>query len=302
MSPQRNLKILFVLNPHSGGVPHFFWRKKSIDKESVIREYLKNTSFQFEFYHMALSDDSASIKHWIHQWKPDRVVAIGGDGTVRMIASILVGTNIPLGIIPSGSANGLAKDMGLPNTVQDGLDIILYSGTIKTTDLIVINQHHHCIHLSDIGMNAQLVKYFQENDIRGKLGYAQELFKVLWRQRWMEVTIVSDQMELKRKAFMVVLANARMYGTGVKINPTGDMQDGLFEVVILRKLSFTELFKMLFLNRRFNPQKTEVLQAEQVTIHVKKKVYFQIDGEYLGKTKYLTAEIMPKAIQLIYPT
>lgn len=302
MSQQPNIKILFVLNPHSGGASHFFWRKKPIDKESVIREYLKQTSFQYEFYHMALSDDSASIKYWISQWQPDRVVAIGGDGTVRLMASILVGTNIPLGIIPTGSANGLAKDMGLPNAILECLEIILYSSTILNTDLIVINQHHHCIHLSDIGMNAQLVKYFQENDIRGKLGYAQEMFKVLWRHRWMEVTIVSEQEVIKRKAFMVVLANARMYGTGVKINPSGDMQDGLFEVVILRKLSVIELLKMLFLNRQFNPQKTEVLQAKQVTIHVKRKVYFQIDGEYLGKTKYLTAEIMPQTIQLIYPS
>ena len=74
-----------------------------------------------------------------------------------------------------------------------------------------------------------------------------------------------------------------------------------FEVVILRKLSIIELLKMLFLNRPFNPKKTELLQADALTIEVKKRAYFQIDGEYLGKTRKIHARIQRHALLLIFP-
>jgi diacylglycerol kinase family enzyme len=137
--------------------------------------------------------------------------------------------------------------------------------------------------------------------MRGKMGYAKEILRVLWKTRLMDVEIKSNNKKLKRTAFMVVIANASKYGTGARINPIGDVHDGLFEVVILRKLSLTELLKMLFFNRKFNPKKTELLQADQLDIKVKKKVYFQVDGEYLGKTQSIHAVAKPKSFLLVFP-
>src|SRR5690606_15930640 len=102
------------------------------------------------------------------------------------------------------------------------------------------------LHLSDVGMNAELVKYFEEGNRRGKLGYAKVLLKVLIRRRYLQVYVETDNMIVQRKALVVILANASKYGFGAVINPGGDLRDGLFEVVIVRRLAVSELFKMWF--------------------------------------------------------
>lgn len=287
------LKILFVLNPKAGGKHKANW-------ETGIRQYFKASAHKFEIYNTTGKNDLESICFWLLDWKPDKVVAVGGDGTMKLVAQALLGTNIPLCIFPAGSANGMARELNMPKHIEDCWQV-LFHGTVRGTDIIRINGNEVCIHLSDIGLNAQLVKYFEENDVRGKLGYAKEVFRVLWRKRLMQLSITKGSVTLMRNAFMVVVANASMYGTGARINPIGSLHDGLFEVVILRKLSLLELLKMLFLNRPFNPKKTELLQAESLTIEVKKKAYFQIDGEYLGKTRKVHAQIERGALQIIFP-
>lgn len=225
---------------------------------------------------------------------------MGGDGTLKLVAEVLLGSDIPLCVFPAGSANGMARELKMPANIDDCWPV-LFEGEAKRIDVIKINGSNICIHLSDIGLNAQLVKYFEENDVRGKIGYAREIFRVLWKKRLMQLTITKGSTTLLRNAFMIVMANASMYGTGAKINPIGDLHDGLFEVVILRKLSLTELLKMLFLSRPFNPQKTELLQADKLTIEVRKKAYFQVDGEYLGKTKKVDAQIERDALLMMFP-
>ncbi|MCW3087701.1 MAG: diacylglycerol kinase catalytic region, partial [Sediminibacterium sp.] len=102
-------------------------------------------------------------------------------------------------------------------------------------------------------------------------------------------------------AFMIVLANAQSYGTGAKINPNGDLSDGKFEVVILKELSVWELLKMLLTHRPFNPQKTEVLQTEEISIAIRHRAYFQVDGEFRGKVTLVTARIIPSALTILLP-
>lgn len=281
------------MNPVAGGKHKANW-------EAGIREHFKDRHHRFEIYNTTGIDDRESIGYWIDSWKPDRVVAVGGDGTLKLTAEALLGRDIPLCIFPAGSANGMARELKMPAALEECWEV-LFEGEPRKIDVIRINGDNICIHLSDIGMNAQLVKYFEENDVRGKIGYAREVFRVLWKKRLMQLSIIKDNVILTRSAFMVVLANASMYGTGARINPIGSLSDGLFEVVILRKLSLIELLKMLFLNKPFNPHKTELLQAHALTIEVKKRAYFQVDGEYLGKTKKIHAEIDREALLLIFP-
>ena len=286
-------KLLFVINPVAGG-------KSKLNWEAGIREYFRNSPHAHEIYSTTRTNDIESIKYWVETWKPDKVVAVGGDGTLKLVAEALLYSETPLCVFPAGSANGMARELGMPQDLESCMGVLL-EGEAKKTDIIRINEHHVCLHLSDIGINAQLVKYFEENNVRGKLGYARGILRVLINKRLMEVRIRKGDTTLKRTAFMVVLANASMYGTGAKINPVGDLHDGLFEVVILRQLSIVELLKMLFLNAAFNPNKTELLQANSLTINVKRKAYFQMDGEYFGKTKKVSAHVEQQALLLIFP-
>ena len=145
------------------------------------------------------------------------------------------------------------------------------------------------------------MKYYEESNLRGKFGYAREIFKVLWRKKIIAFTIINEGKRIQRMAFMLVIANASMYGTGAVINPGANLEDGLFEIIVIRKLSVSELLKMLFLRTPFNPQKTEIIQAEQIEITTSAKAHFQVDGEYLGRQKSLSVTIKKQALTVIYP-
>lgn len=277
MPDTNKFRVLFVLNPVSGS-------NSKAELETTIREYFKETGHEYEWYQTTGSQDEESVKHWIDEWKPDRVVAVGGDGTLKLVAEVLKGSDIPAGIIPAGSANGMARELGLPGNIRECLDIII-SGSCTKIDVIRINGKSICLHLGDIGLNAQLVKHFEENGWSGKLGYVRGIFKLLWKRNLMQVRIKKDNEILEREAFMVVLANARMYGTGAVINPGGDISDGKFELIIMKRLSFIEIVKMFLGGKNFNRHKIEVIPAEAVELEVKGRGYFQVDGEYLGKNK-----------------
>jgi YegS/Rv2252/BmrU family lipid kinase len=284
--------ILFVINPISGG------RDKK-DHQLAIERFFEPLPHKIDLF---LLDDKNSAQHLekrIEKLKPQMVVAVGGDGTVTMVAKKIVGTDIILGIIPAGSANGMAKELNIPVNIEDALRII-ENGTVKKADAILIN-NLLCLHLSDIGLNARLVKYFEEGNMRGKLGYAKVALKVLFNTRNMRVIIKSKEGELKRDAFMVVIANASKYGTGAVINPTGDLYDGLFEVVIIKHIGIGTLLKRWISPKTLDPEKIEVIKAEAVQIYTNKKVHFQVDGEYVGKVKQVSARILPAKLNIIVP-
>lgn len=293
MQNQSLLKLFFVINPISGG-------KEKNDWEKEIREFFKNSPHSVEFYLLTGKGDKISVQRYIETLKPDRVVAVGGDGTVKMMAEILKETSIPLGILPAGSANGMARELNIPTEIPEALKVIT-EGRCSRIDVIRINEEHICIHLSDIGLNALLVKYFEESKKRGMWGYGKAIFRVLWEKHKMRVTITDDKETVKRGAYMVVLANARKYGTGANINPDGDVSDGYFEVVVVRKLNIIEIMKAIFTDKSFHPRRIEVFKTKSAELSIHSKAYFQIDGEFFGKTRLIKARILPQVLYVMQP-
>ena len=287
------LKLLFIINPISGG-------KEKKDWEQAIRNYFKDKPHVTEFYILTGKEDKRSIQHYMDLIKPDRAVAVGGDGTVKMVTELVKETTISLGILPAGSANGMAKELEIPSEIEAALDIIV-SGENKKIDLIKINEEHICIHLSDLGLNAMLVRYFEESTKRGMWGYGKAIFRVLWENRKMRVTIQTDSETIKRKAYMVALANARKYGTGANINPEGDVADGKFEVVVVRKINVLEIIKAIFTDRSFHPRRIEVFSTTSLRLSLHRSTYFQVDGEYLGKVSKVEARILPRVLNVMMP-
>lgn len=293
MQNNKQLYLLFIINPVAGGKNKQNW-------EAAIREHFKSRPHSIEFFMLTGKDDKASIKHHLSSTKPDRVVGVGGDGTIKMIAELLKETPIPLGIIPAGSANGMAKELNIPLDVNEALKIIT-DGTDQKIDLIKINEEELCIHLSDIGMNATIVKEFESYKKRGMWSYGRSLFKVLFSKRKFRSTIITDDKTIKRHAYMIVIANAKKYGMGAVINPEGILTDSLFEVVIVRKLNLFAVLKGIFQAKSFNPKNIEVIQTKNLELRTQQKVHFQVDGEYLGKTANVHARILPGIITLMVP-
>lgn len=291
MEPSTNLNILFILNPASGG-------KRKTNWEPVIRDYFKSLSHTIEFFILTGKEDAASIQYWIKQLSPQRVVAVGGDGTISLVAKQLLGSSIPMGILPGGSANGMAKELEIPDEPVDAIDILI-NGKVQCCDVIKINEDDICIHLSDLGMNARLVKYFEKSALRGMWSYARMLVKIIVQRNLMQAHIIADNLDINVPAYMVVIANASKYGSGAVINPEGVIYDGKFELVIVREFSFIEMFKMFLSDKAFDPKKVEIFQTTKAVITTKRKTHFQVDGEYKGKINKVTAEVIPSALNLM---
>lgn len=292
MTTESTSKFLFIINPISGG-------KQKTDYEEEIKKHFANLPHTIDFFLLNGKNDAQLLQQKLAQLKPHKVVAVGGDGTVSLAAKNIIGTDMMLGIIPAGSANGMATELNIPLNIAAALQVVV-ENNVKKADAISINKHV-CLHLSDIGLNARLVKYFEESNTRGKIGYARVVIKTLWRQQTIQVIIQTKDTEIRRDAFMVVLANASKYGTGAVINPQGDLYDGLFEVVIMRKVSISEIFKMWFRPQPFNPKKIEIIQAKAVHIQTSHGVHFQVDGEYLGKIQHIDAKILKGKLNILLP-
>jgi diacylglycerol kinase (ATP) len=284
------LKILFVINPISGG-------KKKIDWEASIRDYFKDMPHAIEFYILNGKDDTGSISYWVEKLRVTIIVAVGGDGTVALLAKQLIGTDLTIGILPAGSANGMAKELSIPEIPGEALDIIV-NGEVKACDAIKINDDIS-LHLSDFGLNARLVKYFDEGRLRGMWGYARMVLRVIWRKKLMNAHIIADNLDLNTSAYMVVIANATKYGTGACINPGGNIADGVFEIVILRRFPILQLIRMLLSYKNFDPDKVEIFHTKTATITTSKKMHFQLDGEYKGKIDKVQAEIIAGQLKVL---
>ncbi len=287
------MTFLFAINPVSGGSDKTSW-------EDGIRNLFADSPHTFHLFHLDGNTDDDVLRQQIAQHKPDCVVAVGGDGTIKLVASALLGTTILLGVLPAGSANGMARELGIPPDIQGSLAVLL-EGERKPMDVISVNDGDICLHLADIGLNAQLVKHYEQNNLRGKFGYLQGVINVLRKRRLLRVSITVGDEIVQRVAFMVVLANARMYGTGAVINPDGSPFDGKFEVVIFRRLSFWEILKLFWRYKPFDPKQIEIYPATSIIIDTHRRAYFQIDGEYRGRITTLKADIKPGALTMLVP-
>lgn len=284
-------KLLFVINPVSGN--------NNIDWKKEIETYFKDKNYSLDFFVLPKTIIKKELKLYLLNANATKIIVVGGDGTITLVANILLHSKIPLGILPAGSANGMAKEFGISLSPQEAIEVI-ETGKIIPCDSITINDQE-CIHLSDIGLNAQLIKYFDEGKLRGKLGYAKLILKTLWHREKIMVDMITAAEKITREAFMVVIANASKYGTGAVINPEGSINDGYFELVIVKKINFATTLKMLVNPGPYNTKHIEIFKCKSVNIHTKRKVPFQIDGEYIGKVKKINASISAKSLLVILP-
>lgn len=282
-------KLLFVVNPSSGS--------HETDYSALINEFFSGRNLPYEIYELPKSCELDDIKAEIKNIKPTKVIAVGGDGTLKLVAECLLNTKIPIGLVPAGSANGMARELGIPTDPTEAFELIL-TGTPKSIHVVIVNGEL-CIHLADIGYNAYVVKRFDDLPQRGMWGYAKAAWYAFWRRHKMEVTFKTDNDEIKSSAAMVVIANATMYGTGIKINPDGVLDDDFFEVILIKEYAVMEILKIKFTSLPFNPEKIEIFKTRELTIQTKHRVHFQVDGEYMGRVNRIAAEIIPDAIQVI---
>jgi len=283
--------LLFVINHFSG--------RTTTDWESVIAQYFKDKPFNLKFYQLPDKIDIKDLKSVIATFKPSRVVAVGGDGTANLLTSCIRNTDISLGIIPAGSANGMAKELGITEDAQAALKIV-EEGIFKKISLIEIN-NRISLHLSDIGLNARMLREFESRGTRGLIGYLLATLKVLRRRKPMDVEIWCNGKKKDVSADIILIANATMYGTGVVVNPIGKLDDRVFEVIVIKDLTVKDLLNSSLHTFRLDERKAEIIQVSEVRLHCKKPADFQIDGEYMGKIEAIGAKLLPDSLNVIIP-
>lgn len=279
------------MNPGSG--------KGEINFAEAISSYCADKQEDFELYKLTKNCSREKIKAAIEQSGAQRVIAVGGDGTLKLVAECVLETDMPVGLIPAGSANGMARELHIPEDLNEALHIAL-NATPKKIHAIMANGEL-CIHLADIGFNAYLVKKFDGLPHRGKLAYAKAAWIALWNHYKLDVEFKIRDQTIRSKAAMVVIANATMYGTGVKINPEGQLDDDFFEVILVKEYSVMEILKLKFTNLPFNPKNIESFQTSNLSIKTRHKAHFQVDGEYIGKLNCIKAHLIKDAINIIAP-
>lgn len=259
----------------------------------------KHTDFKF-FYTTSANDDEL-IQKQLLDYKPERVIACGGDGTVQVVAKNLMYKNIPVGIIPLGSANGLATALRLPTKLEDNVDLVFDESKKIPLDLLRFNDDHICTHLADIGINAKLVKNYEAEGDRGMLGYAKHLMQSIRDSPLFRYTVRTPKQTYEKEGYMIVIANANMYGTGVRISD-GSVSDGKFEISNIEKVALDEAIKAgltrfnVFIDKNMF---SDVISCDAAEIQINQKVDFQIDGEYMGVVDHLKVSIHPSAIPVL---
>lgn len=289
-------KILFVINPISGGTD------KS-DLAGRIKDFTEKNYLGYRVFYTTETEGLQNLKNEISGFNPDLVAAVGGDGTCNLVASVIVSTKIMMAVIPLGSANGLATELGIPKDLDSSLNLILSGGT-KVIDTILVN-NKLCLHISDIGLNARVIKRFEQDKIRGLFSYIKHFFKELWGARPFRVSIILDSgKEIRKRAHVVAIANASKYGTGAMINPRGLIDDGKFEVVIVKPYSFYGFFSIaaaIFMGYLDKVKDVEIESYTKIRIRKTMKQPLHIDGEIMEDSSEVEALINPASLKIRIP-
>ncbi|WP_447635016.1 diacylglycerol/lipid kinase family protein [Flavobacterium microcysteis] len=291
MNTQKN--YILVVNPISGDV----------DKTEIIDEAKKfaaKANIHLVIYETTGKNDESEIQKLQEKNKAERIIVAGGDGTIKMVAEAVENHEVILGILPAGSANGLSVDLNLPDTLEENLEIAFNSDYMEM-DMISINGKKS-LHLSDIGINAELIKNYENSSIRGKLGYALQAINTLAGLKAPFQAVIETHLgRIETEARMVVVANSQKYGTGVAINPDGVMNDGKFEIVILKNLDLIVFSKILSGNMPIENGDVEIISTDKAVITTNSPASFQIDGEYCGEVTRLEVEILPNQMWVAVP-
>jgi diacylglycerol kinase (ATP) len=289
------MKLLFIVNPISGGV----------NKEP----FLKDAQHLCNRYGIALAifrttgkNDKEQLHQVLEKEKPDKVAAVGGDGTVLFTATCLLDSGLPLGIIPQGSANGMAKELQVNTNAMEALKDILMSEAYAGMDLLRVNGTYYSMHIGDVGINANLVKSFSEDARRGMMTYSKYFVEELKKTKAFRVKVDIDGNTIEELCYMAAICNSGRYGTGVILSNQSNLFDGKFEIVLLREKSintFIDAALTKFNESFFKPEHTRTVSGSHARLYFDEPRILQLDGEIIGSFAELNVELLQGAIKII---
>lgn len=268
-------KAIVIHNPGSGtrSVKTIQAKVESALKDHFSLDYQITESFQ----HLKELVVPENLKRF------DAVFVCGGDGTVNVVAKNLCQTNIPLGIVPTGSGNGLANSLELSS-----IDIALQKMVLQKTstiDTLDINGHFS-VNVSGIGFDAHIADLFSREKKRGFLKYLKLVIQEFKNKSYW-VVIDTKKEHLNTDCLFVSIANSNQWGNNIKINPDSSLTDGTFEIICLEKIYYWHIPKLIYLlmKGRINQHSKVHIYAGNHAIIKARNAPLHIDGDYIGNVK-----------------
>ena len=287
-------KILFVVNPFSG-----VGRHQSIEKH--IKKALDHKLFDYTVKYTEAPHHATELTKNAIECKFDIVVAVGGDGTVNEVSKALVGTDVILGIVPSGSGNGLARHLNISVFPEKAIQIINQLN-VKKIDTALANEQFF-VNLAGIGFDALVAKKFEGQKRRGFFKYFEIAVWEYLRYQPTNFTMIVDGKTIKREALFISFANSDQFGYNTSIAPQARIDDGFIDISIVKKIP---LWKTLFTatllySKQINRSKyVEVLKAKKVEV-IQEQKFIHLDGEPLKMSKNLVIKVNPSSLSVLVP-
>lgn len=222
------MRAVLVINPISGPRRH----RSIADASALARERLGRYGYDVEVHVTSARGDARAFSEAARAERADVVIAWGGDGTINEVASGLAFSDLPLGIVPGGSGNGLARDLGIPLEAGPAFDAI-GTGRTRRIDAGQIDDALF-FNVAGIGLDALIAREIAEPDARrGLSGYARLTFRALPRYQPQTYTVECNGTVRTTRAILIALANSRQYGNGAMIAPAARLDDGRLDLVIV---------------------------------------------------------------------
>lgn len=297
------LRARVLLNPISG-------EGKARKTLRLLRQQLKKQlgDYQVDIYFSRHPGDLGACARDAVDKNYNLVLIAGGDGAINETLQGMVGSDVPLGIIPRGTANIFAEEMGIPKDIEKAIEVIR-EGHIKRVDLGKANDRYF-LWLSGIGVDA-LVAHEVHMDAKDRFGILAYVAFALKHARAIpssRIKGMADGSVFDEQASAVFVGNTASYDGNIKIRATEQMDDGYFDVCVVRKASALFILRAIlffFLGRRAYYRDVKYLdfryfKARELKVESNPPVYVHIDGEVLGTTP-VRYQIFPKALSLILP-
>ncbi len=237
----------------------------------------------------------------------DRVVVLGGDGTINGAVNGILnsGSTLPLGIVPCGTGNEVVRSLGIPKDPDKAVRI-LSQGRECAIDVGVVNGRHF-LHIFGLGADVQVVKMVNTLRARYRLARNRSVYYVAALlllssgfDPFAAEIEVGDEV-FRGKTLMIAAANGRMYGERLQALPAPSLSDGLLDLYLLQDLGGRRLRKTARLLRRLPVPELSVQRCPEVTIRLDQRREAQVDGSLLGPTYTFHLSLLPRRIRVIHP-
>jgi YegS/Rv2252/BmrU family lipid kinase len=286
------VNALFIINERSGA-------KRKYDVAEVIR---RASPFDHEIVACKRKEDLDPIIDRAERESREVVFAVGGDGTVHETAKRLIGRKPALGILPIGSGNGFARHIGLSADPATAL-ASCRGGRIETIDTASVNGHPF-LGVMGIGFDAVIADRFAASTVRGMQTYVREGLRAFIQFKAEEYDVTANGTSVRKRAFVIAVANSGQYGNNARIAPLASLQDGLLDLVMVGDTHFIDaafLIGRLFSGSFHRAAGVTSLQTTEVTIRRPAAGPAHLDGEPITLGEELHVRVIPRSLRLLVP-